>query len=76
MRTIPIPPVALSLLLPLLALAQPGQEPSENRQAATSPLTWYWVGVVAIAVVAFVVSNIIVARRKGGPGGSSRPRVS
>lgn len=76
MRTIPIPAVVLCLLTPLFALAEGvGLGPGDNRDAARSPLTWYWVGVVAIALVAFVVSTFIVSRRRGGPGGPSRTGI-
>lgn len=66
MRTIPIPALALCLLTPLLAIAQHGAGPSPEQWVTRSPLSWFWVIAVAIAVVAFVWSNIIVARR-GGP---------
>lgn len=66
MRTIPIPALALSLLTPLFALAQPGAGPTEEQQVTSSPSFWFWLVAVAIAVVAFVWSNIVVARR-GGP---------
>ena len=67
MRTIPIPALALCLLTPLFALAQPNvQGPTDNEMVTQSPLFWYWMVALAIAIVAFVVSNIIVARR-GGP---------
>lgn len=66
MRTIPIPALALCLLAPLLALAQPDAEPRVDHWVITSPLFWFWVVAVVIAVVAFVWSNIVVARR-GGP---------
>lgn len=75
MRTIPIPPVVLGLLMPLFALAQPGLG-SDNHQAATSPLTWFWVAVMAIAVVAFIWSTIVISRRRGTGGPTSGPRIS
>jgi hypothetical protein len=66
MRTIPIPALALCLLTPLFALAQPNVQGPTNSQTVTqSPLFWYWMVALAIAIVAFVVSNVIVARRRG-----------
>jgi hypothetical protein len=67
MRTIPIPALALCLLTPLLALAQPNvQGPGNEQMVTSSPSFWFWLIAAAIAVVAFVVSNIVVGRR-GGP---------
>jgi hypothetical protein len=67
MRTTPILALALCLLTPLLALAQPNvQGPGNEQQVTSSPSFWFWLIATAVAVVAFVVSNVIVARR-GGP---------
>ncbi len=66
MRTTPITALALCLLTPVLALAQPGAGPANESQVTSSPSFWFWLIAAAIAVVAFVVSNIIVGRR-GGP---------
>jgi hypothetical protein len=65
MRTIPIPALALCLLTPLLAVAQ-GAGPANDQFVISSPQFWFWLIAGAIAIVAFVVSNIIVGRR-GGP---------
>jgi hypothetical protein len=65
MRTIPIPALALCLLMPLLAVAQ-GAGPGNEQFVTSSPSFWFWLIAGAVAIVAFVVSNIIVARR-GGP---------
>lgn len=74
MRTIPIPALALSLLTPLLALAQPTvQGPTDNQIVLRSPLFWYWMVALAIAVVAFVWAVVVISRRRGPP---SRPRIS
>lgn len=73
MRTIPA--FLLCLLTPVLALAQAGQGPNPPEQAVNrSPLFWYWMVAIAIAVVAFVWASIVISKRKGGP--PSRPRVS
>jgi hypothetical protein len=67
MRTIPIPALALCLLTPLLALAQPNvQGPGNDQFVTSSPSFWFWIIATAVAVVAFIVSNAVVARR-GGP---------
>jgi hypothetical protein len=66
MRTIPIPALAVCLLTPLLAIAQPGLGPTPDQWVTSSPAFWFWVIATAIAVVAFVWSYIVVARR-GGP---------
>jgi hypothetical protein len=77
MRTIPIPPVVLCLLMPLFALAQSTGLGPTDQQVSHSPLSWYWLAVLAIALVAFVWSAMYISRRKGGPGGpSSRTPVS
>ncbi|MDY7231703.1 hypothetical protein [Hyalangium rubrum] len=73
MRTMPA--FLFCLLTPLLALAQAGQGPNLPEQAVTrSPLFWYWVVAIAIAVGAFIWTSITISRRKGGP--PSRPRIS
>jgi len=63
MRTIPTPALALCLLTPLLALAQPGMEPTQTQLVTHSSAFWFWVIAVALAVVAFIVSNIVFNRR-------------
>jgi hypothetical protein len=75
MRTTPIPALALCLLTPLLALAQPTvQGPIEDQQVVTSsPLFWYWMVALAIAVAAFIWAAVSISRRRGPP---SRPRIS
>ncbi|WP_224366616.1 hypothetical protein [Hyalangium versicolor] len=73
MRTLPIPAAVLCLLTPLLALAQPGLGPTDNDIVARSPLTWYWLVAVAVAVVAFIVSSAVISRRNWPP---TRRRIS
>jgi hypothetical protein len=74
MRTISIPALALCLLTPLLVLAQPRQGiNAENPQVTQSPLFWYWMVVIVVAVAAFIGSAVYISRRKGPP---SRPRIS
>jgi integral membrane sensor domain MASE1 len=71
MRTLPA--LILCLLTPLLALAQP-QGPVPPEQGLTqSPLFWYWMVALVIAVAAFIWASISISRRRGPP---SRPRIS
>ncbi|WP_224249878.1 hypothetical protein [Hyalangium gracile] len=67
MRNIPIPAAVVCLLSPLLALAQAGMGPTDNQVVAQSPATWYWLAVLAIAVVAFIVSTAVISRRNWPP---------
>jgi anti-sigma-K factor RskA len=62
----------LCLLTPVLALAQAGLGPTDNQQVTQSPAFWYWIAVLAIAVVAFIVANVVFNRRLPPSG----PRVS
>lgn len=54
-----------SLLAPVLAFAQDagGAEPHVNR----SPLFWYWMVVLAVAVALFIWRSVAISRRRGGP---------
>jgi drug/metabolite transporter (DMT)-like permease len=61
MRTTPTPAFVLSLLTPVLALAQMG--PTDDRWVTQSSSFWFWVIALAIAVVAFIVANIVFNRR-------------
>ena len=63
MRTTPTLALVLCLLTPVLALAQAGAGPTENQQVTHSPLFWYWMVAIAIAVVAFIVANVVFNRR-------------
>lgn len=69
MRTIPMTAWVLCLLTPVLALAQSGMGPTESQQVTHSPLSWFWVVAVAIAIAAFVASYIVVNRRRVPPSG-------
>jgi predicted permease len=71
MRTIPIPALALYLLTPVLALAQPGTEPTQDHLVFTSSAFWFWVIAFALAVVAFIWSYFVFSRRGRPPGGQS-----
>lgn len=63
MRTIPTPALVLCLLTPALALAQQGLGSNENRWVTQSSGFWFWVVALAIAVVAFIVANVVFNRR-------------
>lgn len=66
MRTIPLPALVVCLLTPILALAQ-GQGPTEIPRVTQSPLFWYWMVAIAIALVAFIWATIAISRRRGPP---------
>lgn len=63
MRTIPTPAFVLYLLTPVLALAQTGMGPTDDRWVTQSSGFWFWVVALAIAVVAFIVANVVFNRR-------------
>jgi hypothetical protein len=67
MRTIPIPAVVLCVLTPLLALAQTGRRPADNIVALHDPTFLFWMIGAAIALVAFIASNVVFNRRGGPP---------
>jgi anti-sigma-K factor RskA len=37
--------------------------PTNTQQVTQSPAFWYWIAVLAIAVVAFIVANVVFNRR-------------
>lgn len=60
----------LVLLAPVMAFAQSGPSIGEtplNQQVAHSPLTWSWVAILAVAVVAFVVYSALLSRHRRPP---------
>jgi len=71
MRTIPTPAFVLCLLTPVLALAQPGMGPTDQQLVTQSSSFWFWLIALAIAVVAFIVANVVFNRRlpPSGPRG-------
>jgi hypothetical protein len=73
MRTIPISALALCLLTPVLALAQPGMGPTQSEVVTQSSAFWFWMIALALAVVAFIASTLVVSRRRWPPSG---PRIS
>jgi hypothetical protein len=73
MRTLPA--FLLCLLSPLLALAQDVQGSDPDNVVIRSPLFWYWMVALAIAVAAFIGVSFFLSRRGGG-GPPSRPRIS
>ena len=70
MRTIPTPALVLCLLTPVRALAQ-GMGPTNTQQVTQSSSFWFWLIALAIAVVAFIVANVVFNRRMppSGPRG-------
>ncbi|WNG18120.1 hypothetical protein [Cystobacter fuscus] len=60
----------LLLLAPVVAFAQSGPssgDESLNQQVAHSPLTWSWVVMLAVAVVAFVAYTVKISRNHRPP---------
>ena len=70
-------PVWMVLLLaPVMALAQTGQYNGNaplNQQVTHSPLSWAWVVILAVAVVAFVGYSVFIGKSRRPP---NRPSVS
>lgn len=63
MRTTPTLSLVLCLLTPVLALAQTGMGPTDDRWVTQSSAFWFWVISLAIAIVAFIVANVVFNRR-------------
>jgi hypothetical protein len=72
MRTLPA--FLLCLLAPLVALAQPLLGAAPESLVSRSPLIWYWMAVLVVAVGAFIWVALSLSRRRGGP--PSGPRIS
>ncbi len=70
-----LPAFLLCLLSPLLAVAQPLLAAAPENMVSRSPLTWYWLVALAVALVAFIATTLVLSRRRGG-GPPSRPRIS
>lgn len=65
-----IPAWVLSLLIPMVALAQmtPSMDSERaDQQVISSPLLWYWVAVLAVAAAAFAFVSFRLARRRQPP---------
>ncbi len=74
MRTTSLSAVTLSLLMPVLALAQAGMGPNTpNQSIERSPLAWWWLVAIAVALAAFIWTAV-ASKRRGGP--PSRTRTS
>jgi anti-sigma-K factor RskA len=63
MRTNPTPALVLCLLTPVLALAQTRMEPVGQQQITDSASFWFWIIALAVAVMAFIVANVVFNRR-------------
>ncbi len=57
----------LTLLTPVLALAQTPLRGPVEQDVSRSPAFWYWVVLLAVAAIAFAWSAVRISRRRRGP---------
>jgi len=65
-----IPAWVVSLLIPMLALAQtapPGDSQKVDQYVTQSPALWYWVAVLVVAAAAFAWVSFRLSRHRRPP---------